>query len=251
MRAVAIIPARYASTRLPGKPLLADTGKPLIQHVVEAVRPAKLIERVIVATDDERIAAAAGVSGAEAVMTAAHHRTGTDRIAEAAGKLNLPHEQIVVNVQGDEPDISPDLVDRLVESLTDSGADVATLAAPLPASEADDPNKVKVVCTAAGEAMYFSRAAIPFDREGAGGVRRLLHLGVYACRVGFLRAFAAMPPTPAEAAEKLEQLRVLETGGRIAVAVVDYSGSGIDTPKDYAAFVARMKAEHQTQKGPP
>ncbi len=240
MSVYAIIPARFASTRLPGKPLLAETGKPLIQHVVEAVGQSTSIERVVVATDDARIAEAVAAFGGEAVMTRADHPCGTDRIAEAADLLGLGDEDIVVNVQGDEPDVSADCLDTLVGLLTDGEAPMATLATPLATDSAGDPNKVKVVLTVHGEALYFSRAKIPHDRDGQAPVSYLLHLGLYAYRVGFLKRFASLPPTPAELAEKLEQLRALEHGFRIAAAVVDYDGAGIDTPEDYVAFVARM-----------
>ena len=241
MTAVVIIPARYASTRLPGKPLLARTGKPLIQHVVESVRAARRIERIVVATDDERIAKCVEGFGGEAIMTGADCRTGTDRVAEAAGKLALGDDDIVVNVQGDEPDMPADLVDQLVELLTESDAPMGTLAVPLPGELACDPNKVKVVTDTAGKALYFSRAAVPHDRDGTSAVRYLLHLGIYAYRAGFLKELAALPETPGEAAEKLEQLRALEHGYDIAVGIasVTYSGAGIDTPEDYDEFVRR------------
>lgn len=240
MAVVAIIPARYASTRLPGKPLLAETGKPLIQHVVEAVRPAKRIECVVVATDDARIAEAVAGFGGRAVMTRRDHPCGTDRLAEAAEALGLADDDIVVNVQGDEPEISPGCVDRLVDLLVDSGGPMATLAAPLAADLAEDPSKVKVVLSGEGDALYFSRAKIPYDRDNSGTVQYLLHLGVYAYRVAFLKKLCRMPRTPAERHEKLEQLRALEHGHRIVVAVVDYDGIGIDTRADYEEFVRQM-----------
>jgi len=241
MKATAIIPARYASTRLPGKPLLAETGKCLIQHVVEAVRGARRVGRIVVATDDERIAQAVRAFGGEAIMTRADHRSGSDRLAEAVELLGLGDEEIVVNVQGDEPEIPPQCVDRLVDLLAGGEAPMATLVTPLPADRADDPNRVKAVLDARGRALYFSRAAIPHGREGAGGVAYKLHLGVYAYRAAFLKRFAALPPTPAETAEKLEQLRALEHGCAIIAAEVAYDGAGIDTPEDYAAFVRRMR----------
>lgn len=242
MKVVAIIPARYGSTRLPGKPLLDQTGKPLIQHVVESVWRARRIEEVYVATDDERIVhAVVGFSG-RAVMTRASHASGTDRLAEAAETIGLADDDVVVNVQGDEPEISGRDVDRLVELLLDSDAAMTTLAAPLDAEAAANPDNVKVVLAADGSAMYFSRARIPHDRDAA-GAEYLLHLGLYAYRKRFLLEFAAMAPTPAEQAERLEQLRALEKGHRIAVAVVEAATSGIDTKDDYAAFVERMKTQ--------
>ncbi len=240
MKVVAIIPARYGSTRLPGKPLLDKTGKPLIQHVVEAVRLAGRIESVYVATDDERIAEAVHDFGGEAIMTRTDHASGTDRLAEAADTLDLADDDIVVNVQGDEPEIKPDDIDRLVSLLVESAAPMATLAAPLDSDAAEKPDNVKVVLASDASAMYFSRAKIPYDRDGL-GIQYLLHLGIYAYRKKFLLEFASMPPTPAEQAEKLEQLRALENGYRIAVSVVASAVPGIDTMDDYETFVARTK----------
>ena len=241
MKVVAVIPARYGSTRLPGKPLLDQTGKPLIRHVVEAVRRAERVETIYVATDDKRIYDAVHAFGARAVMTGAEHASGTDRLAEAAQKIGLEQEDVVVNVQGDEPEIDPRHVDRLVDLLTGSDAPMATLAAPLDGAEATRPDNVKVVLAKDGSAMYFSRAKIPHDRQAA-GARYLLHLGVYAYRRKFLRKFAALPPTPAEQSEKLEQLRALENGYRVLVAVVESAAPGIDTMEDYAAFVQRTRS---------
>jgi len=242
MRTVAIIPARYASTRLPGKPLLAETGKPLIQHVVEAAAAAQKLQAVYVATDDPRIFDAVKAFGGQAVMTSADHATGTDRLAEAAERIGLAGDDIVVNVQGDEPEMNPGDIDRLVELLIDSGAPMATLAAPLSADDADSPANVKVVLAADGSALYFSRARIPHDRDGA-GCEYLLHLGIYAYRRRFLAEYVAMPQGELERIEKLEQLRALQAGHRIAVAVVASAAPGIDTPEDYGAFVARIKNE--------
>ncbi|MCE5327676.1 MAG: 3-deoxy-manno-octulosonate cytidylyltransferase, partial [Planctomycetaceae bacterium] len=159
--AIAIIPARYASTRLPGKPLLTQTGKTLIQHVVEAVGQAKRIARIVVATDDDRILTAVRGFGAEAVMTSPDCPSGTDRLAQAARTLNLADDQIVINVQGDEPDMPADCIDRLVQLLEQSPAPMATLTTPMTATAAEDPNRVKAVLAGDGRAMYFSRAKIP------------------------------------------------------------------------------------------
>jgi len=240
MSVTIIIPARYASTRLPGKPLLDQTGKTLIQHVVEAASAATRADATVVATDDDRIMQAVVEFGGQAVMTSRTCASGTDRLAEAARALGLADDDIVVNVQGDEPDIPAECIDTLVDLLQASAAPMATLTTPLSAEEALDPNKVKAVLAADGTAMYFSRARIPFDRDDRGEVRYLLHLGIYAYRVAFLKQFASMPPTPAEQCEKLEQLRALENGHRIVAAVIDYDGNGIDTPQDYAQFVARV-----------
>ncbi len=242
LRTVVIIPARYGSTRLPGKPLLDRTGKPLIQHVVETVRQARRIQAVYVATDDARIERAVRAFGGQAVMTRPDHPSGTDRLAEAAELIGLDDGDVVVNVQGDEPEMDPRHIDRLVELLVGGGAEMATLAAPLDAQAARSPDNVKVVLAADGTtALYFSRAVIPYDREGA-GVRYLLHMGIYAYRKGFLLRFASLEPTPAERAERLEQLRALEHGYRIVVGVVPSATCGVDTMEDYAAFVERHKA---------
>jgi 3-deoxy-manno-octulosonate cytidylyltransferase (CMP-KDO synthetase) len=241
--AIAIIPARYGSTRLPGKPLLCATGKPLIRHVVEAISAAGSVERVVVATDDDRIAAAVHGFGGEAMMTSPDHASGTDRVAEVVEKLQLHDERVVVNVQGDEPEIPPGCVDRLVELIERSGAPMATLATRIEAAEADDPNRVKVVLDADGRALYFSRARIPHDRDGAGSVEYFLHLGVYAYRAGYVKTFAAMPPGLAEQAERLEQLRALEHGETIAVGIVDYNGRSIDAAEDYQQFVERVQEQ--------
>ncbi len=241
MSVIAIIPARYASTRLPGKPLLDRTGKTLIQHVVESVARAGRVQRVVVATDDQRIFDAVAAFGGQAVMTSIAHRSGTDRLNEAAAKLHLADDDVVVNVQGDEPDIPPACVDELVGLLETCATPMATLCTPLEEAQADNPNRVKVVFGRDRRALYFSRSRIPFDRDAAGNVRYYLHLGIYAYRTAFLRLFAGLSPTPAEEAEKLEQLRALEHGHAIAVACVNYDGAGIDTPADYEAFVKRMK----------
>jgi 3-deoxy-manno-octulosonate cytidylyltransferase (CMP-KDO synthetase) len=248
MEIVAILPARFASTRLPGKPLLSDTGRPLIQHVVEAARRATRLDRVIVATDDPRIAEAVRGFGGEVVMTRADHPTGTDRVAEVAA--GLPEAAIVVNLQGDEPEISGEALDLVVSALeADPEAPMATLATPI-RSEAvyRDPSCVKVVASRAraGRALYFSRSPIPCYRDGDlprdGATIALLHLGLYAYRRDFLLSLAKLPPSPLETAEKLEQLRVLEAGFPIALGLVDEPSIGIDTPEDYRRFVDRWRA---------
>jgi len=240
MNAIAIIPARYASTRLPGKPLLDRTGMPLIQHVVQAVSKASSIQKIVVATDDARIRDAIESFGGCCVMTRADHPSGTDRLAETAEKLGLADDDIVVNVQGDEPEMPGACVDRLVELLVEGNCPMATLATGLGYEEAGDPNKVKVVLRNDGRALYFSRSRIPCDRDSQRQVEYLLHLGIYAYRTAFLKQYAALPPTPAEQGEKLEQLRALESGFDIAVGITDYHGRGIDTPEDYEAFLGRL-----------
>jgi 3-deoxy-manno-octulosonate cytidylyltransferase (CMP-KDO synthetase) len=247
MEIVAVIPARYASTRLPGKPLKADTGRPLIQHVVEAASRARRLTRVIVATDDERIADAVRNFGGEAAMTRDDHPSGTDRVAEVAA--GLPNAEIIVNLQGDEPEVSGEALDTLVELLQrDPTCPMATLATPIRDEAAyRDPGCVKVVLAQSGRALYFSRSPIPMHRDGLplDGPLGLLHLGLYAYRRDFLLSIAGLPPSPLEMTEKLEQLRVLESGTPIAVGIVDEPSIGIDTPEDYARFVARWRAANR------
>jgi 3-deoxy-manno-octulosonate cytidylyltransferase (CMP-KDO synthetase) len=248
MEIVAVIPARFASTRLPGKPLLSDTGRPLIQHVVEAARRAKALDRVLVATDDERVANVVAGFGGEFVMTRADHPTGTDRVAEVAA--GLAEARIIVNLQGDEPEISGAALDRVVALLDgDPEAPMATLATPI-RSEAvyRDPSCVKVVLSRPGRALYFSRSPIPHYRDGLPHPAptepplAYLHLGLYAYRRDFLLGLASLPPSPLEAAERLEQLRILQAGHPIAVGLVDEPSIGIDTPDDYRRFVERWRA---------
>jgi 3-deoxy-manno-octulosonate cytidylyltransferase (CMP-KDO synthetase) len=241
---VAVIPARFASTRLPGKPLLSDTGKPLIQHVVEAAQRAKTLQRVIVATDDDRIACAVRGFGGEVAMTRPDHPSGTDRVAEVAARL--PDARIVVNLQGDEPEVSPLALDRVVEMLQhDADCVMSTLGTPITDEEIFlDPACVKVVFGSNGRALYFSRSPIPCHRDGlpGDGVQGHLHLGLYAYRRAFLLELAQRPTSPLEKTEKLEQLRVLEAGYSIAVGVIEDPAVGIDTPADYARFVERWRA---------
>ncbi|MGE5757058.1 MAG: 3-deoxy-manno-octulosonate cytidylyltransferase [Planctomycetaceae bacterium] len=249
MGIVAVIPARFGSTRLPGKPLLSDTGRPLIQHVVESARRAKALDRVLVATDDERIADAVAGFGGEFVMTRADHPTGTDRVAEVAA--GLAEARIIVNLQGDEPEISGAALDRVVALLDDDPeAPMATLATPI-RSEAvyRDPSCVKVVLSRSGRALYFSRSPIPHYRDALPNPARTepplayLHLGLYAYRRDFLLGLASLPPSPLESAERLEQLRVLQAGYPIAVGLVDEPSIGIDTPDDYRRFVERWRSK--------
>ena len=240
MRVAVIIPARYASTRLPAKPLLRETGKYLIQHVYERATQAKCASDVIVATDDKRIFDAVREFGGRAVMTRSDHASGTDRIAEVAAHLA---SDVILNLQGDEPHIDPAALDLLAKLLADGRSDMATLAVPI-ADRATylNPNVVKVVCDDDGRALYFSRSPIPMVRDGepdfaAHPPRFLQHLGVYAFRRAFLLKIAAAPPHQLEELEKLEQLRVLGTGSAIRVGIVAHAHRGIDTPADYAEFV--------------
>ena len=230
----AIIPARWASTRFPGKPLVLLRGKPLVQHVWERARRAKSVGSVIVATDDMRIAEAAFGFGAEVALTSPKHPTGTDRLAEVAARLSSA--RIILNVQGDEPDIAPSTIDRLARELLDNPRlGMATAANPIvDLADARNPNVVKVVTDRDGRALYFSRSLIPHDRDGAGGVRYLRHQGIYAYRRRVLLDFVRWKPTPLEQAEKLEQLRALEHGVSIGVVVVRCASVGVDAPEDLA-----------------
>lgn len=243
--ATVIIPARLGSTRFPGKVLAADTGRPMIAHVYQAAISSKAVHRVVVATDDKKVLQAARDFGGEAVITSTRHDNGTSRLAEAVEKLGLPNDEIVVNAQGDEPELESTLISATVRALILSGAAMSTVACPFaPGTDLNDRNFVKVVRRIDGAALYFSRAPIPCDRDldAPPEAQPLQHVGVYAYRVGFLKKYAALPPTPLERAEKLEQLRALEHGYAIAVAVRSIRlYGGIDTPEQYKAFVERWK----------
>lgn len=247
MTATVIIPARLASTRFPEKVLAASTGKPLVQHVVEAASGAAGVARVVVATDHERVAEALRPFGTPVVMTRVEHPNGTSRLAEAAAVLGLGDDEVVVNAQGDEPEMAAGVIRAALEALGLPGASVGTAAAPFAADlDPRSPHLVKVVRAADGTALYFSRALIPHQRDagstGPGAVSPLRHVGVYAYRVGFLKRYVTLAPTPLELVEQLEQLRVLEHGYRIGVGVCEAAPEGIDTPEQYAAFVARYRA---------
>lgn len=243
MKAVGVIPARWGSTRFPGKSLADIAGKPLVCRVVESARKAAKLADVIVATDDRRIAEAVSLSGVRAVMTKEDHQSGTDRIAEAVEGISA---DIVVNIQGDEPLIDPALIDRLVEKLEESPAwDMATAAAPVRDEDTLlKPQVVKVVCDAGGGALYFSRSVIPFVRDGSPGDNIQLyrrHIGIYAYRKEFLARMVAHAPCELELAEKLEQLRAMYIGGRIAVVETEEAGGGVDTPADVEAVVEELR----------
>ncbi|MHC5111836.1 MAG: 3-deoxy-manno-octulosonate cytidylyltransferase [Planctomycetota bacterium] len=256
MTTVAVIPARFASTRFPGKPLANDTGKFLIQHVCEQVARCSNIQHVIVATDDERVAAAVDSYGGRSMMTRDDHPSGTDRVGEVAETLGLADDDLVINVQGDEPEINPRDLSTLVASLQQMEPEhgIATLAAPFPKDgpvegpgSPADPNCVKVVMNLKGFGIYFSRSLIPYPHGTQGRVTNpsayLMHVGVYGFRAGTLRAITTdLVPGPIEQVESLEQLRWLSHGFSIAVAVVDKSVPGIDTPTDYESFVARYQS---------
>lgn len=247
-----VIPARWGSTRFPGKPLHLLAGKPLVQHVWERSIKARGIARFVIATDDERILKCAEGFGAEAIMTSTDHPSGTDRTAEVATRLRgITH---FINVQGDEPLIDPNLIEKLADSLH-RDSDIAMITAATPFTnlrEVDDPNTVKVVLNRAGDALYFSRSRIPFHREISdpeSDVTPLLHLGIYGYRRDILRRLVRLAPTPLESCEKLEQLRVLEHGISIRVLITTHRGIGVDTPKDALRVEKLLLDSIKNEKG--
>lgn len=239
MRAAIVIPARYASTRFPGKPLALLLGKPMLQWVWEGARSAKLARQVIVATDDERIGDAARAFGAEVVMTDAAHPTGTDRLAEVARAVDA---DVFVNVQGDEPLIRGEVIDAVLAPFADAAVQMASACrAPGPDDDVASPDVVKVVRAQNGDALFFSRSLIPHPRDaGAASAQPRIHIGLYAYRRDFLLRYAALAPTPLEQTEKLEQLRALEHGVRIRMVEVAYESIGVDRPADLARAEARL-----------
>ncbi|MBB3321184.1 3-deoxy-manno-octulosonate cytidylyltransferase [Atlantibacter sp. RC6] len=248
MSFVTIIPARYASTRLPGKPLVDINGKPMIVHVLERARESGA-DRVIVATDTVEVADAVRAAGGEVCMTRADHESGTERLAEVVEKMGFADDTIIVNVQGDEPMIPPTIIRQVAENLANCDAGMATLAIPVhSAEEAFNPNAVKVVMDKNGYALYFSRATIPWDRDRFAQSRDeianyfLRHIGIYGYRAGFIRRYVTWAPSELEHIEKLEQLRVLWHGEKIHVAVAhEVPGTGVDTPADLERVRAEMR----------
>jgi 3-deoxy-manno-octulosonate cytidylyltransferase (CMP-KDO synthetase) len=239
MRVVALIPARFAASRFPGKPLVPIAGVPLVQRVWEGTRTAKCLERVVIATDDERIAAVCRGFGAEVAMTRADHPTGTDRIAEAAASVDA---DVIVNVQGDEPLIEGAVIDATVALLErDPSLPMATVVHPAEADAQDDPNRVKVVFDRNHRALYFSRSPLPYVR-GDAPERIWQHVGLYAYRRDFLLEYVRLAPTALERAESLEQLRALEHGHAIGIAIAEQWRS---VPVDVPADVARVEAALQ------
>lgn len=248
MAALVVIPARLASTRFPRKILAAETGRPLVQHVVDQVKKCQRVRRIIVAADHQSIIDALAPFGTAAVLTSPDHQSGTDRVWEVAREHG--RGQIIVNVQGDEPEIEPQIIDDLVVAMEQRpDVPMATAATPFPPGEDPaNPNLVKAVFAPDGRALYFSRAPIPFPRDpqASGNVGHYLHLGLYAYRWDFLQSFTSWPPSPLEQTEKLEQLRALEHGAHIHVIVVQRAAHGIDTPEQYQDFIRRFRTtNHQ------
>lgn len=244
-RAIAIIPARLGSTRFPGKVLKAETGRPLIVHVCQRAAEAEQVSRVVVATDAPEVAEAVRAHGFEPVMTSPDHPNGTSRLAEAAAALGLHSSDVVVNVQGDEPEIDPCVIDGAVTALLDDQITPAVGTVVSPLDDPSDPNVVKAVLGLidseldVARALYFSRSPIPFDRDGTGEARYFRHVGIYAYTVATLASYTRLGESPLERSERLEQLRWLEHGHTIAAAVRPSAHTGIDTPEQYAAFVCR------------
>lgn len=230
MKVTVIIPARLQSERLPEKPLVDICGKPMVVRVLERAQGARGVDRVVVATDSERIASVVRAAGGEAVLTPADLPSGSDRVAHAARQLD--EADVVVNVQGDEPLLASAAIEQLLTAFEDPSVEMATLARKLTAAEFENPNVVKVVSNLRGDALYFSRAPIPHLRGGGISPLARAHVGIYGFRPDFLQRFAELPPTPLEQAERLEQLRALEHGHRIRVVQTDYRAVGVDTPED-------------------
>jgi len=255
VKVLACIPARFSSTRFTGKVLAKDTGKFLIQHTYEQACLAQLVDKVIIAADDERIAAAAKSFGAECILTSSEHKTGTDRIAEAVANIDV---DIVVNVQADEPEIDPENIDFLAQLLMKNpDYQMATLAADFQnAEQVADPNIVKVITDCNNRAIYFSRSVIPYDRKSADSKKLdaeryalnanlyLRHIGIYAYRKDFLLKITALSQTPLEKIEKLEQLRAIEHGFPILVGKAEHTAEPIDTPQQYDKFAERYRKKN-------
>ncbi|MEN3941255.1 3-deoxy-manno-octulosonate cytidylyltransferase [Prosthecobacter sp. SYSU 5D2] len=239
-RTLVAIPARWGSTRFPGKPLHLIAGKPLVQHVWERCQDCRQVDDIIIATDDERIAEAAAAFGARAVLTSPDHPSGTDRIAEAA--RSFPDHRTIINVQGDEPLISPALIDELAVVLRrEPQVRMITAAAPIhDETQVTDPNVVKVVFDVKGDSLYFSRSPLPFVRNPSPGVRHYRHLGIYGFQRSFLFQFVAWPPSRLEQTESLEQLRAVENGVPLRIVLTDDLSPGVDTPEQAAAIEKQL-----------
>ena len=239
MIALAIIPARLASTRLPRKVLREIAGRPMLAHVVEAARRCPQLADVIVATDSEEVLAVCKKNGWRAEMTSSAHRSGTDRVWEVAQRVPA---DVYVNVQGDEPLARPEHISALLGPMLDSHVLVSTIKTPCAAADVNNPNAVKVVTDLAGRALYFSRSTIPFDRDNSGTVQRFKHLGFYAYRCEALEKFCSWPESELERAERLEQLRFLDHGIEIHVAETPFDTVGVDTEEDLRRVEAMLRA---------
>jgi 3-deoxy-manno-octulosonate cytidylyltransferase (CMP-KDO synthetase) len=239
---IAIIPARYESSRFPGKPLALIHGKPMFWHVMHRAGLCPLVHTVALATDDERILRAAAELGMRALMTSPDHASGTDRVLEAARLLGAAPDSIIVNVQGDEPALNPEMLTELVRPFDDPSVQVTTLGHHIAVEEAQSPDRVKIVRAADGRALYFSRAPVPFGRDAA--PQYLGHIGLYGLRMHILEKFSALGESPLERLEKLEQLRLLEAGIPIHVALTRHKSHGVDRPEDLQTVSALMRGEY-------
>jgi len=242
MHVTAIIPARYGSSRFPGKPMAKILGKTMLQWVYEASSMSKHVQRTIIATDDRRIKENADEFSAEVLLTSSLHKTGTDRICEVASKIDT---DIVLNIQGDEPLLKPSIIDSLAEALVnEKGLQVSTVATELKSvAELENPNVVKVLVNSLGNAIYFSRLPVPFQKNNTQTFCSLRHVGIYAFRKNYLLKFANMPQSKLEIAEGLEQLRVLESGTNIKVIKTCHTLIGVDTPEDLEKVIVHLKSE--------
>lgn len=239
---LAIVPARYQSSRFPGKPLAMIQGKPMFWHVMHRASLCPLVTSVVLATDDERILHSAQELGLRAVLTSPDHASGTDRVLEAARLLGADAETIVINVQGDEPALNPDMLTQLLEPFNDPHVQAATLGRLITPDEAASPDVVKIVRSRNGRALYFSRALIPFGRECT--PEHIGHVGIYGLRMRVLEKFSALGESPLERLERLEQLRLLEADIPIHVAITQHKSHGVDRPEDLQTVIALMRGEH-------
>lgn len=237
-----IIPARYQSSRFPGKPLADILGKPMFYRVYERAASCELLQKVCLATDDERIFSAARALDVPVVMTDPNHHSGSDRIMEAAKKIGCEDESVVVNIQGDEPELDREIIGKLLEPFSNPAIEVTTPARIIDGVEAENPDRVKVVRSSKGFALYFSRSKIPYIRDPENtAINYLLHIGLYAYRLSALKTFTMMKPSPLEEIEKLEQLRLLEAGMGIYVVLTNYKGFGVDRPEDLQLILQKMQ----------
>lgn len=239
---LAIVPARYQSSRFPGKPLALIHGRPMFWHVMRRAALCPLVSRVVLATDDDRIFRAARELDMDALMTGAHHASGTDRVLEAARTLGAGAEDIVINVQGDEPALNPDMLTELIRPFDDPAVLVTTLGTPVSAEEAASPDRVKIARAENGLALYFSRAPIPFSRDA--GPQYIGHIGLYGFRMRILEKFSALSESPLERLEKLEQLRLLEAGIPVYAALTRHKSQGVDRPEDLPIVSRLIQGDH-------
>lgn len=241
---IAIIPARYESSRFPGKPLAEIHGKPMFWHVMQRTAKCPLISKVVLATDDDRILQAAEAHGMQAVMTSPEHASGTDRVLEAARKLDAAADSVIVNVQGDEPALQPEMLTELVRPFENPEVEVTTLGHIITSEEAESTDKVKIVRAISGRALYFSRAPIPYGRDHQADF--IGHIGLYGLRMRVLEKFSALGESPLERLEKLEQLRLLEAGIPIHVVLTRHKSHGVDRPEDLQTVSILMRGDQHT-----